>query len=66
MKITRKRTGVTIRCSDSEFEMLDSAMDAYRGLGTSARPLSGNARAAFTRRLKGGDVMRIDIDKRDA
>lgn len=63
MKITKRRTGYTIRLNESEFEMLDklvgmSPPDAIK------RSLTGNAKGAYTRRSKAtnGDILRVDND----
>jgi len=60
MKITRKKSGVTVRCTDSEFEALQELVEIG---GLSAR-LAGNAKSAHTRRTKNGAFLRIDVDKR--
>lgn len=63
MKVTKRRTGYTIRVNHSEFEMLDKLVgmtppDAAR------RSLRGNAKGAHSRRLKAtdGDLLRVDRD----
>lgn len=62
MKITKRRTGFTIRCNSSEFEMLDAfvthAIPQVKGL------LEGDAKGAYTRRTKAtnGDILRVDAD----
>lgn len=66
MKVTKGRTGYTIRLNTSEFEMLDriigmSPPDVVR------RQLSGSAKNAHSRRLKAtnGDLLAVDKDISD-
>lgn len=62
MKITKRRTGYTIRVNDSEFEMLNAlvthAIPQAKGL------LESNAKGAYTRRAKAtnGDILHVDAD----
>lgn len=60
MKVTRKRNGFTIRCNDSEFEALQRFVEISEGAGK----LQGHAKNGYTRRVKGGNFLRIDEDKR--
>lgn len=61
MKVTRKKNGFTIRCNDSEFEALQRLVV----LGEGAGKLQGNAKNGYTRRTKGGDFLRVDVDNRE-
>lgn len=61
MKITKRRTGFTIRLNDSEFEMLAAITDMTPA-DALKRGLKGNAKGAYTRRIKGGDLLRVDAD----
>ena len=61
MKVTRKRNGYVIRCSDGEFD----AIKALTEVPDAGKQLSGNAKNGHTRRVKGGDFLRIDTDNRD-
>ncbi len=61
MKVTRKRNGYVIRCSDGEFDALKAMTDG----GLTPKALSGSAKNGHTRRVKGGEFLRIDIDNRD-
>lgn len=60
MKVTRKRTGYTIQCSDGEYEAIKALTEAPGA----AKQLTGKARGGHTRRTKGGAFMRIDVDNR--
>jgi len=66
MKITKRRTGYTIRCNPSEFEMLDKLLGATPP-DAARRMLSGNAKNAHSRRLKktNGDLLAVDNDISD-
>lgn len=61
MKITKRRTGFTIRLNDSEFEMLEKIVDMTPP-DALKRSLKGNAKGAYTRRIKGGELLRVDAD----
>jgi len=62
MKVTRKKSGYTLRCTDSEFEALVKLVT----LGEGAGKLQGYAKNGYTRRTKGGDFLRVDVDNRGA
>lgn len=56
MHVTRKRTGYTIRCTDGDFA-------ALQALTSGATP-TGMAKGAVTRRTAGGELLRVDADRR--
>lgn len=59
MKVVRKKNGYTLRCNDGEFEMLQQAVQDLN-----VKSLRGNGKNAYSRRIKGGDLLRVDQDKR--
>lgn len=61
MKVTRKRNGYVIRCSDGEFD----AIKAMTGAPDARKHLTGNAKNGYTRRVKNGEFLRVDIDNRN-
>lgn len=65
MKITRRKNGYSIRCNDGDFAMLQTLVGATPD-DAAKRMLTGDAKAAHTRRTKGGDLLRIDRDDRTA
>lgn len=62
MKVKKQKSGYNIRCSDGEFDALVKLVS----LGEGAGKLQGNAKSGYTRRTKGGDFLRVDIDNRGA
>lgn len=59
MRIRRHNSGVTLRCTDHEFEILKASMEKldYTGLNTGQR-------RSFSRRTSHGEFLRIDRDSR--
>lgn len=64
MKITHRKSGVSIRCSNSDFAALQALVAAGEASDPRKRFLSGNAKSAYTRRTKDGPLLRADVDKR--
>lgn len=75
MKVTRLRSGYSIRLSDSDFELLTAfaadgesrtifESDSERALREHGH--SPAVQSAYTRRVKGGDYLRVDEDRRHA
>jgi hypothetical protein len=60
MKVTKMKHGYVVRCNDGDFAMLSMAMGTL-----DPKMLGGDAKAAHTRRSKGGgNILRIDEDRR--
>lgn len=57
MKVKKTKSGYALKCTPSEFEMLQQ-LDAI----ADAKFLKGDGKAAYTRRTKGGALFRIDQD----
>lgn len=66
MKVTRNKRGVTIRCTDLEFEILSAAVDQIEA-GDPMDFLQGqHIRRVFNVRTKDGLFLRVDVDRRPA
>lgn len=71
MKIVRLKNGYRITCSDTEFELISGLVSdgahTYEGdEGAYAAYLTPRQKAAWTRRERGGVLMRIDEDRRSS
>lgn len=73
MKITRLRSGYIIRLSDSDFDLIwalvsdgesRSIFESEDDAPLSAAGYTPAVQSAYTRRTKGGDLMRVDEDRR--
>ena len=64
MKVTRKKTGYTIRCTDGEFEALKALVASAEAADPKRRSLTGIAKGGHTRRTNGGAFLRVDTDNR--
>lgn len=61
MKVKKMKSGYTIRCSGSDFALLEIAAACVN-----PKDLSGDAKAAHTRRTKavGANLLHVDVDNR--
>lgn len=69
MKIVRLKKGYRITLSDSEFDLISGLVDdgimTYRGDDSAYEAyISAAQKSAWTRREKGGPLMRVDEDRR--
>lgn len=64
MRITRNATHIVVRCTPSEFEILERAIEPLEIDGPADRIPEEGLRRTWGRRVAGGPFLRIDRDKR--